>query len=225
MKIKSATALIALIFIMGIMLATPVMGYPLSSYTVASMDAHVYDVQPDTNYGRDNYLDIGGDAGIGRYEAYIYFDLRSKPNKIIQTEFVIQVFTVQGITDFLVHIVDDPWNEDTLTWNNKPNYGPPVGNFTADHTGMYIFEAPAIAALTELSICIRTNQTGQVRRILVTAREISTGHSHFGPGILWTFDGTLVVPGYNVLFIIAIIGSIGILLAIIMRKRLKFFNK
>lgn len=226
MKKTRIFALVALSCIIGVIVITPVMGYPITAYTLATKDAHVYDQSVNTNYGGSNVLNIGGDeVGTGRFEAYIYFDLRNKPTHIIQIEFVIQVLEVQGTTNFSIHVVDDSWDESTITWSNKPTFGPAIADFIATSSALYIFQAPAIASVSEVSICIRTSEVGQAGRIQVTAREISTGYSTLGPSILWTYDGWLVMPGYDVALTIGIIGSVGVILAILMRKRLKITRK
>jgi len=90
----------------------------------ATADADVWEFQPDTNKGADQYFQVGcGGAGYLR-NSLVRFDLSTISGVTINSA-VIRLFVISSAGDFpsdeiyLARIGND-WDEMTVTWNNSP---------------------------------------------------------------------------------------------------------
>lgn len=92
-------------------------------------DAYVKDTAPDTNYGSWGSLYVGTYSGDGANErAYLKFDLSSLPDNAVIVSAKLYAYTYLGASSDPVNISayvvsDDSWDENTITWNNKPPEG------------------------------------------------------------------------------------------------------
>ncbi|MEM7474680.1 MAG: fibronectin type III domain-containing protein [Planctomycetota bacterium] len=93
-------------------------------------DAWVYSAseQRDTNYGNDGALEVSGSSK----QTYLRFDLSELQGQVYEAELEMQAFSVtnSSVTHYLREITNDSWNEETLTWNNKPTYAGTVKTWT-----------------------------------------------------------------------------------------------
>lgn len=95
---------------------------------MVSEDAWVNQANPSTNYGNSTYLSVKDTSKFA--EIYLKFDsqdLRSinlKNQKIISAS--LNLYQYQGNypagDNVNIHVVDENWNEASITWQNKPNY-------------------------------------------------------------------------------------------------------
>jgi len=90
-------------------------------------DSYVNQSSPDANYGDDTRLRIKCDDYY--LYAYIMFDLSSLPTdaNIIDAKLWLTLTNADGYGDWGVTIgahycSDNSWNENGITWNNKPSY-------------------------------------------------------------------------------------------------------
>jgi len=90
-------------------------------------DSYANQSSPDANYGGDNRLKIK--CNDYYLYAYIMFDLSSLPPDadIIDAKLWLTLTNADGYGDFGVTIgahycSDDSWNENAITWNNKPSF-------------------------------------------------------------------------------------------------------
>lgn len=144
-----------------------------------SRDAHIYNFYPDNNYGdwEDMYCGnfIGVESPILRKNmVYIHFNLNSiDPN----WESVFLSLTLHGIPkpfDLDMGNVNEYWNENLITWNNRPLDVTVVGkslNFTTD--GTYIFNVTDLISYmdSEFSIMLYDQHTEDEVNVLISSRE------------------------------------------------------
>lgn len=93
----------------------------------ATDDAFVYNIFPDSNFGAYTHTDIRyymQKASLRHQVTYI-----KRPNSSVSTlhiHFILAYFRNQPI---FYHQVTEPWEENTITWNNRPSLGPAIGSF------------------------------------------------------------------------------------------------
>ncbi len=105
-------------------IAAPIVGS--SSVTLyAIADAYVNSSNPDSNYGLDDYLELGKSAQSSAV-GYMMFDLSVLPQGADVTFATLQVALADiGGSEGGVEVYycsRDDWTEREITWNNKPNY-------------------------------------------------------------------------------------------------------
>jgi hypothetical protein len=93
-------------------------------------DAYVHSINPDTNYGhsQDLWMGKGTYWDLGYARSLVQFDLSSlpgDPNLITSAVFsAYQYATAPAAGGRAVDVkrITSTWDEDTVTWNNPPNY-------------------------------------------------------------------------------------------------------
>jgi hypothetical protein len=131
MKMKSVIVL-AFIFLMlsGALIATEVQATQTTVNLSATQDAEVSERYPNANYGTSNSLIVnpsGGESANG-YMSYIKFDLSSIPKGAVITSAVLRLFVPtiplqSGYVDLYRVANAAPWDENTITWNNRVTDG------------------------------------------------------------------------------------------------------
>jgi len=100
-------------------------------------------IQPDPNDGKDSFTDsyssntnrgdelhfsIGNMPGPLIARGYLQFDLTSLPADavIVSADLKLYQFYTSGTQDFTIaaHRITDTWDENTINWNNQPDYHP-----------------------------------------------------------------------------------------------------
>ena len=90
-------------------------------------DAYVWEAQPTANFGTAPVLYIGEDASNYMLETYVDFDLSSIPNGATVDYGYLILWCNNRYGDPPDHDLvcdrpNDTWDENTITWNNKPGY-------------------------------------------------------------------------------------------------------
>jgi hypothetical protein len=105
----------------------------------AGKDAYISSLTPDFNYASNEYLSIGqsifSTLGFNRVKfilesyflrAYLQFDLSELPDNAVVVSAVLKLYQPNSIdtTGLMidVHQVTESWEENTISWNNKPDY-------------------------------------------------------------------------------------------------------
>lgn len=93
-------------------------------------DADADWTEPDTNYGSDPYLYAESRTTAGPRVSYVKFDLSSIPegSTINSASHNIYVYGRLFLNYLFLGTVENSWDEDTLTWNNKPGRSTDIGN-------------------------------------------------------------------------------------------------
>lgn len=91
----------------------------------AGKDAYVYSNAAATNYGTDQYLQVGNQGAYMR-RSYVQFDLSGIPASVVVTSAIAQLYYNGGygtaIIDIGISKVTGTWTETGVTWNNQPAY-------------------------------------------------------------------------------------------------------
>jgi len=88
-------------------------------------DATVSQLTPDTNYGTSNNLWVrsSNDPSYKNARSFFEFDLSGIPqgSKIVSATFSLYEYsTPTDSRTYQLYMVTDGWDEDTITWNNRP---------------------------------------------------------------------------------------------------------
>jgi len=103
-----------------------------------SDDSYVYEKYPDSSYGSKYYMWVG--YYNGHEYGYLKFNLSSIPwyANITSAKVCLYAMKVYGSPSISVHpVISDDWDEDTLTWNNKPGYEAALDTVTVDSKDKY----------------------------------------------------------------------------------------
>ncbi len=109
-----------------------VKGVGLTVHPPIVADAVVSQLAPDTNYGAsaNMWVRSSNDASWKNSRSFLEFDLSNIPpgSKIISATF--SAYAWSPPTDsrtYQLYLLDDPWDESTITWNNRPLWpGQPI---------------------------------------------------------------------------------------------------
>ena len=85
----------------------------------ATEDAKVWEDYPNTNYGANQTIKLWY---VHKEEGFIYFDLFSLLFKNFTSVMLRIHIYISTSTTIQVFPVIDSWNEDTITWNNAPDF-------------------------------------------------------------------------------------------------------
>ncbi|MHA1914168.1 MAG: DNRLRE domain-containing protein [Promethearchaeota archaeon] len=135
--------------------------FPLMFYTMnassreinVNKDAYVIESQPNVNFGSQDKLYVGNIIS-GRAEAYYYFDISTLPTG--WTEVKIELFFdfASSPVDVGANLTYTSWDENTITWNNKPSALIYRGHIVNDGFNFYIPLAPDNITNGEITICL-----------------------------------------------------------------------
>ena len=83
---------------------------------------------PNNNYGSETKLELENDGGLIRV-SYVKFDISSIPtdSTINSASFKVYVYSRFLLEYVSLGTVGNNWDEDTLTWNNKPGLSTNIG--------------------------------------------------------------------------------------------------
>lgn len=112
-------------------------------------DAVVQNTMPGNNFGEDNFS-IVGNASSTMILFYLQFDLSSIPEEAVITEANLSLYqnNFWGSQDFSIGLyrVYEPWEESTITWDNRPTISPQINSpqtVSSGYTGWVTWEGLA----------------------------------------------------------------------------------
>ncbi len=97
----------------------------------AEADSYVSAGEPNDSYGASSYLHVG-DYFYGTTESFFRFTI---PDLADIESVVISIYmysSVDSPLDLAICLIEDDWDEYTLTWNNKPSRGTELETLTYD---------------------------------------------------------------------------------------------
>ena len=116
-------------------------------------DAYVYESNPDTNYGNNNFIRVGN-LNSGRAEAYYCFDVSSLPNGWTEAIIIVNFNFASSLVDVGVNLTYERWDETAITWNNKPDHKSYRGHILNDGFSFNIPLKPANLTKNEVTISL-----------------------------------------------------------------------
>ncbi len=114
---------------------------PEGDFVRASDDAYVRgERNADINYGTEPVVEIRSNPNKLRdqYEGYLRFDLTETRNQSVDSAYLRLRINRKGVRNIDLHYVEnDGWNENSLTWNNKPEPIIKIANFEPEEDGQW----------------------------------------------------------------------------------------
>ncbi len=171
-------------------------GYIITN-TIADADTYVSSRYPTTNYGFTG-LRVAQDRGSGSYlyESYLHFNFSSKPASFLQAELSLRLFSWGFGTDLSISLVNSSWDENTMTWANKPPHDNLLETFSWSAYGIKKIDITPWIYGSGLSICVNSSTASPSDEINIIARDGWPSYApEEAPQIIWTASGEV---GYNV---------------------------
>lgn len=221
MRIKKLIQIIGFTIILAIIFITPVKAEPSEIATLSDKDSYVQSNSNTTNTGDSIWVFFGYDLNLYQFdEAYIHFNFSAKPENWEKAEISIDA-TMFGQFNATVCLITDNWEEDTITWVNKPLHGEIITTFEVTGTAFYKFDISNYMQGDSISICINASDSNEKSGyVMAASREGHGAGLHIGPQLIWTYEPTeSIIEGYNLYIFLGLIGLIAIIS--IQKKKLK----
>ena len=93
------------------------------------------------NFGTADILAIKNDGGKYPRESFLRFDLSSVRGRITQARLKLFVFSMDNTTKYthtIALLKDATWQENEMTWNNRPTGGQPLASWTPQPGGLKV---------------------------------------------------------------------------------------
>ncbi|MHA1492273.1 MAG: CBM96 family carbohydrate-binding protein [Promethearchaeota archaeon] len=190
---------VTILFLFGFLsMIPPTLGgsKPATISTIASKDSYVRQYNPTSNYGGQDWFLLGRDVYSAAMEAYFYFDFSDKPSSWTKAEISIDFYSIPSTTNVTVYLIENSWEELTITWNNKPSKGEIITSFLIAAEDPYIFDVSSyIAGRSAISICLWTPEVfSSYHQIQGTAKEgYYSWAPENAPQLIWTYPETTSV--------------------------------
>ncbi|MFX0167671.1 MAG: DNRLRE domain-containing protein [Candidatus Hodarchaeota archaeon] len=106
------------LMVAALLIAAHFRGYERS--VKVEKDAYVYEYYPDNNYGANDYLRVGN-YHYGKVQAYYHFNISSLPGGWREANIIVKFNYASDFVNVGANLTYESWDENTITWNNKPN--------------------------------------------------------------------------------------------------------
>ena len=184
----------------------------------AIADTYARSDQSAQNYGTSTKVTVGHTPNyLTNYSGYFRFSLSNQPSNLIKTEILLNINNHYSGSDtqiIKVSLIEESWDESTLTYDNRPNLGVFITNLSVTTDGFYSIDITQyVNGRINFSIGLEGygNLTyGDVNYGSIDDYiEINSRENLFdSPRIVWTYDDPMDVI-LVIITIIAIAGAMG----------------
>jgi len=173
------------IFIIMIILMTPIVCAGTAKIYPTD-DAYIEKENPNTNFGSALSLRVGDEPSHGTDRSYLKFDLSSLNGKTISSAKLSIFATPSEGTAKLYSVSNNNWNEETLTWNNKPAESNFIESKTVSNSGRYEFNILSYVQTSQNSFAII--EDGENDLIMFASKEYNDDNVN-SPYVEVVYDG------------------------------------
>jgi len=170
-------------------------------FNIADRDTYADSDNPNVNYDNEIWTSAGSIFASQYYEAYYHFILSNRPVNYEKIELSLSVVGEMSYAEYSIILVDNSWQENTLTWNNKPTHQQIIKNVTFSTEVYKIDLTDFLRNRDEVSICINITNSTIVESISFYTREDYV-YDTDAPMLIWTYNSGFTSP---VLIVIALI--------------------
>jgi hypothetical protein len=146
---------IGLIIILGTIFILP-KGWGItrekSISSIADKDTYVDTANAISNYGGVNNLMTGFSMFGDIREAYFNFNFDDKPGDYIRAEISLEFWGVSQTMNFTVGLIEESWDEYSMTWLNKQSKGQIIGNLIVVSSGVYTIDITSLISIEKIQI-------------------------------------------------------------------------
>jgi len=154
-------------------------------------DAYIEKENPNTNFGSALSLRVGDEPSHGTDRSYLKFDLSSLNGKTISSAKLSIFATPSEGTAKLYSVSNNNWNEETLTWNNKPTESNFIESKIVSNSGRYEFNVLSYIQTSQNSFAII--EDGENDLIMFASKEYNDDNVN-SPYVEVVYDGADVCP-------------------------------
>ena len=178
----------------------------LTTSVTADKDSYVDSDHPDMTHGMDQTILAGISFNDTLYEIFMGFSLNNSPQGWISAEISFTLFDLVQILNISIWLIEEHWEESTLTWNNKPAQGELITSFNVTQDDTYTFDiTDFVGNRNNISICVNATKTFPHEDFEVFSREF--GAETVRPQLIWTYPNPnppSSIGGYDVLIFLGI---------------------
>jgi len=186
--------------------------------TVAKEDTYVEIDYPTSNYGGKDWFIVG--EWFEANEAYLYFEFEDEPDEWTEVEISIYIYYVSETMEVEIYLTKAGWDEDKLTWQNRPAKLEVIDEFTISEEDTYTFKVTdEVEDLLDdddegISICIHHSDNATSNGHFQAASSEGYSEDDEAPLLIWTYTVVTEEEFYTVVLItiIAVVGIIGTIL-------------
>ena len=203
MKDKKIIILISLIFFSGVVASiTPTQAIVKDQTisTIAEKDTYVNTDNALSNFGGQDYALGGFYFGSDIVEAYFFFNFSDKPSIYTKAEISLDFWSVSQTMNISVCLIEEEWDEYTMTWINKPSKGAEIISQIITSSSIYTINVTNyIAGRTNLSICVYIKAENYVNDYFyITSREgFYSWAPEDAPQLIWTYPTNVEITVTN----------------------------
>lgn len=197
-----------------------------SVVTIADKDTFVYSLHADVNYGDSSFLLVGIKHYWVTYEileSYFHFPFDLKPKNWVKAEISLYIGYVSSTMNLSYCIIEEPWDEYTTTFRNRPSKGVEITQLVVIQDGVYKVDVSNFIKLrTSISICVYIHFDNLVLDYVnITSREGFISQI-YAPKLIWTYETDVSKPkiilGYNLSVFFDILSFLSIIITIKIKK-------
>jgi hypothetical protein len=188
---------IGLIIILGTIFILP-KGWGItrekSISSTADKDTYVDTANALSNYGGVNNLMTGFSLFGNIREAYFHFNFDDKPGDYIRAEISLEFWGVSQTMNFTVGLIEESWDEYSMTWLNKPSKGQTIGNLIVVSSGIYTIDITSlISGRTNISVVVYI----EIDNFIDDYAYITSREGYYliedAPQLLWIYTETVEI--------------------------------
>lgn len=145
----------------------------------ADMETYVWSSDPDKNYDEESPL-LFGEFHESWHELYLHFNLDDRPENWTKARisFKVDWIILSDNINISVILIEDSWNENSLTWNNKPSHAEIIKTTKVSEGQTYYFDVSGYASGSDISVCINSSDVQQR----------GLGAISQSPELTWTYE-------------------------------------
>ena len=166
--------------------------------TVAEADTWVESGNSLINFGDYTWIYVGyPGGGYGYDEALLRFNFTDKPSSYLNACISVNFGGVDKTYNFPIFLIEENWDENVVTWSNKPAYGILITTLTVSTNGIYkINITKYVEGRTNISIYISYDNAVNDNIWISPSKEGSSSNPEDYPQIIWTYEQEL---GYDII--------------------------
>ena len=166
--------------------------------SIADKDTYVDTANAMSNYGGVNNLMTGFSLFGEIREAYFHFNFDDKPSDYIRAEISLEFWGVSQTMNFTVCLIEESWDEYSMTYLNKPSKGQTIGNLIVISSDIYTIDITSlISGRINISVCVYIELDNYINDYAyITSRE---GYYFIedAPQLLWISTETVEITVTN----------------------------
>ena len=166
--------------------------------SIADKDTYVDTANAMSNYGGVNNLMTGFSLFGEIREAYFHFNFDDKPSDYIRAEISLEFWGVSQTMNFTVCLIEESWDEYSMTYLNKPSKGQTIANLIVISSDIYTIDITSlISGRINISVCVYIELDNYINDYAyITSRE---GYYFIedAPQLLWISTETVEITVTN----------------------------